>query len=60
MNKLKETSKQRIERIQLNGTTITKIIPDKTKYNRKGKKHELKLDNNNEWKYISILPGCTE
>ena len=48
MNKLKETSKQRIERIQLNGTTITKIIPDKTKYNRKGKKHKIKLDNNNE------------
>ena len=47
MNKLKETSKQRKERIKLSGTLTTKVIPDKTKYNRKGKKHELKLDNKN-------------
>jgi len=51
MNKLKETSKQRKERIKLSGTTITQIIPDKTKYNRKkGKKHEIKLDNKNDLK----------
>lgn len=50
MNKLKETSKQRKERIKLSGTLTTKVIPDKTKYNRKGKKHEIKLDNKNDLK----------
>jgi len=48
MNNSKETYKQRKERIKLSGTLTTKVIPDKTKYNRKkGKKHELKLDNKN-------------
>ncbi len=32
MNKLKETSKQRKERIKLSGTLTTKVIPDKTYY----------------------------
>jgi len=33
--KPKESKKDRLERIRLNKVTSTKVIPDKTKYNRK-------------------------
>jgi len=37
VDQTKETESERKARLALSGTTKTKIIPDKTKYNRKEK-----------------------
>jgi hypothetical protein len=41
----KETEKQRKERVALSGTTTTKVVPDKTKYNRNEKHKEKVFEN---------------
>ena len=45
-NKHKESKDERNERLELTGTTRTRVVPDKTKYTRK-KKHKERDDCNN-------------